>query len=140
MRFWPCPIIRPQYQSSSQTTNVVGIVGYLAPELTRTRRETTCANVFAFQAFMLENALLSCSNLPWYCFFCYLVVERREKTNIFTIWSIIYMSLYNFFCLMRDWKNAYFVSMFFYSDQIKIRETKTLLINQSKYIINSWQH
>ena len=36
-----------------QTTRVAGTVGYLAPELTRTRRATTCTDVFAFGAFML---------------------------------------------------------------------------------------
>jgi serine/threonine protein kinase len=35
---------------------VVGTVGYLAPELTRTRKATTCSDVFAFGAFMLEVA------------------------------------------------------------------------------------
>ena len=35
---------------------MAGTVGYLAPELTRTRRATTCTDVFAFGAFMLEVA------------------------------------------------------------------------------------
>jgi hypothetical protein len=35
---------------------VVGIVGYLTPELTRKRRATTCIDVFTFGAFMLEVA------------------------------------------------------------------------------------
>ncbi|KAB1225888.1 L-type lectin-domain containing receptor kinase V.5 [Morella rubra] len=39
-----------------QTTHVVGTVGYLAPELTRTGKATTCTDVFAFGAFMLEMA------------------------------------------------------------------------------------
>ena len=39
-----------------QTTHVVGIVGYLTPELTRKRRATTCIDVFTFGAFMLEVA------------------------------------------------------------------------------------
>ncbi|KAB1199054.1 L-type lectin-domain containing receptor kinase IV.2 [Morella rubra] len=38
------------------TTHVVGTVGYLAPELTRTGKATTCTDVFAFGAFMLEMA------------------------------------------------------------------------------------
>jgi hypothetical protein len=42
--------------TNPQTTHVVGTVGYLAPELTRTRRATTCTDVFAFGAFMLEVA------------------------------------------------------------------------------------
>ncbi|XP_062172829.1 L-type lectin-domain containing receptor kinase SIT2-like [Alnus glutinosa] len=42
--------------TNSQTTNVVGTVGYLAPELPRTGRASTCSDVFAFGAFMLEVA------------------------------------------------------------------------------------
>ncbi|KAG2301952.1 hypothetical protein Bca52824_030603 [Brassica carinata] len=37
-----------------QTTNVVGTLGYLAPEHTRTGRATTATDVFAFGAFLLE--------------------------------------------------------------------------------------
>ncbi|KAG4205260.1 hypothetical protein ERO13_A04G093100v2 [Gossypium hirsutum] len=39
-----------------QTTHVVGTVGYLAPELTRTGEATPCTDVFAFGAFLLEVA------------------------------------------------------------------------------------
>ncbi|KAB1225893.1 L-type lectin-domain containing receptor kinase IV.2 [Morella rubra] len=39
-----------------QTTHVAGTIGYLAPELTRTGKATTCTDVFAFGAFMLEMA------------------------------------------------------------------------------------
>ncbi|XP_060667705.1 L-type lectin-domain containing receptor kinase IV.2-like isoform X1 [Ziziphus jujuba] len=39
-----------------QTTHVVGTVGYLAPELTKTGKATTRTDVFAFGAFMLEVA------------------------------------------------------------------------------------
>jgi serine/threonine protein kinase len=39
-----------------QTTHVVGTMGYLAPELARTRRVTPAADVFAFGAFVLEVA------------------------------------------------------------------------------------
>ncbi|XP_062172845.1 L-type lectin-domain containing receptor kinase SIT2-like isoform X2 [Alnus glutinosa] len=42
--------------TNPQTTHVVGTVGYLAPELTRTGMATTCSDVFAFGAFMLEVA------------------------------------------------------------------------------------
>ncbi|KAF8387817.1 hypothetical protein HHK36_026477 [Tetracentron sinense] len=38
------------------TTHVVGTLGYLAPELTRSRKATTGTDVFAFGAFMLEVA------------------------------------------------------------------------------------
>lgn len=39
-----------------QTTNVVGTLGYLAPELCRTGKATTSTDVFAFGAFLLEVA------------------------------------------------------------------------------------
>ncbi|XP_058099363.1 L-type lectin-domain containing receptor kinase IV.1-like [Magnolia sinica] len=39
-----------------QTTHVVGTLGYLAPELTRSGKATTSTDVFAFGAFMLEVA------------------------------------------------------------------------------------
>uniref|UniRef100_A0A2N9ITY5 non-specific serine/threonine protein kinase n=1 Tax=Fagus sylvatica TaxID=28930 RepID=A0A2N9ITY5_FAGSY len=42
--------------TNPKTTHVIGTVGYLAPELTRTRRATTCTDVFSFGAFMLEVA------------------------------------------------------------------------------------
>jgi serine/threonine protein kinase len=42
--------------TNPQTTGVVGTVGYLAPELTRTGRATTFTNVFAFGAFLLKVA------------------------------------------------------------------------------------
>ena len=42
--------------SNPQTTNLVGTVGYLAPELLKTGKATTSTDVFAFGAFMLEVA------------------------------------------------------------------------------------
>ncbi|GLT59341.1 hypothetical protein SLA2020_321640 [Shorea laevis] len=39
-----------------QTTHMVGTVGYLAPEHTRTGKATTSTDVFAFGAFLLEVA------------------------------------------------------------------------------------
>ncbi|KAH7531122.1 hypothetical protein JRO89_XSUnG0019200 [Xanthoceras sorbifolium] len=42
--------------SNPQTTNLVGTVGYLAPELLRTGKATTSSDVFSFGAFMLEVA------------------------------------------------------------------------------------
>ncbi|XP_059429270.1 L-type lectin-domain containing receptor kinase IV.2-like [Corylus avellana] len=44
------------HDTNPQTTRVVGTVGYLAPELTRTGRATTLTDVFAFGAFLLEVA------------------------------------------------------------------------------------
>ncbi|KAI3777985.1 hypothetical protein L2E82_06913 [Cichorium intybus] len=40
--------------SHPATTNVVGTLGYLAPELTRTGKPTTSSDVFAFGALLLE--------------------------------------------------------------------------------------
>ncbi|KAH7531119.1 hypothetical protein ACOSQ2_025200 [Xanthoceras sorbifolium] len=42
--------------SIPQTTNLVGTVGYLAPEFLRTGKATTSTDVFAFGVFMLEVA------------------------------------------------------------------------------------
>ncbi|KAJ8636677.1 hypothetical protein MRB53_010944 [Persea americana] len=42
--------------TNPQTTHVVGTLGYIAPELTRTGKVTTSTDVFAFGAFMLEVA------------------------------------------------------------------------------------
>ncbi|XP_010262571.1 PREDICTED: L-type lectin-domain containing receptor kinase IV.1-like [Nelumbo nucifera] len=42
--------------ANPQTTHVVGTLGYLAPELTRTGKATTITDVFAFGALMLEVA------------------------------------------------------------------------------------
>ncbi|TYI33200.1 hypothetical protein ES332_A04G116300v1 [Gossypium tomentosum] len=39
-----------------QTTHIMGTLGYLAPEHTRTGRATPCTDVFAFGAFVLEVA------------------------------------------------------------------------------------
>ncbi|XWS43748.1 hypothetical protein CRYUN_Cryun16bG0130500 [Craigia yunnanensis] len=39
-----------------QTTHIVGTLGYLAPEHTRTGKATPCTDVFAFGAFLLEVA------------------------------------------------------------------------------------
>ncbi|KAI8573915.1 hypothetical protein RHMOL_Rhmol01G0312800 [Rhododendron molle] len=39
-----------------ETTHVVGTIGYLAPELSRTGKATTSTDVFAFGAFILEVA------------------------------------------------------------------------------------
>ncbi|XP_020590207.1 L-type lectin-domain containing receptor kinase IV.1-like [Phalaenopsis equestris] len=42
--------------SNLQTTRVVGTLGYLAPELSRTGKSTTSSDVFGFGAFLLEVA------------------------------------------------------------------------------------
>ncbi|RCV40173.1 hypothetical protein SETIT_9G031000v2 [Setaria italica] len=42
--------------SDSQTTHVIGTLGYLAPEMIKTGKATPSADVFAFGAFLLEVA------------------------------------------------------------------------------------
>ncbi|KAL3521124.1 hypothetical protein ACH5RR_019273 [Cinchona calisaya] len=43
-----------EHGSNPGTTRVVGTLGYLAPELTKTGKPTTSSDVFAFGAFLLE--------------------------------------------------------------------------------------
>ncbi|XAR66258.1 Non-specific serine/threonine protein kinase [Bertholletia excelsa] len=43
-----------EHGTNPSTTRVVGTLGYLAPELTRTGKPTTSSDVFAFGALMLE--------------------------------------------------------------------------------------
>ncbi|KAF8411592.1 hypothetical protein HHK36_004149 [Tetracentron sinense] len=45
----------------SDTTNIVGTLGYLAPELTKTGKATTCTDVYGYGALMLE---VSCGRRP----------------------------------------------------------------------------
>ncbi|MCL7035128.1 hypothetical protein MKW94_028001 [Papaver nudicaule] len=42
--------------TNPQTTNVVGTLGYIAPEMTKTGRATTASDVYSFGAFLLEVA------------------------------------------------------------------------------------
>ncbi|MCL7025539.1 hypothetical protein MKW94_000460 [Papaver nudicaule] len=47
--------------TNPQTTNVVGTLGYIAPELTRTGKATASTDVFGFGAFLLE---VGCGRRP----------------------------------------------------------------------------
>lgn len=47
--------------SDPKTSRVVGTMGYIAPELTRTGKATTCTDVFAFGVFLLE---VTCGRRP----------------------------------------------------------------------------
>ncbi|GKV10024.1 hypothetical protein SLEP1_g21449 [Rubroshorea leprosula] len=57
-----------------QTTHVVGTMGYLAPEHTRTGKATTSTDVFAFGAFLLEVA---CGRRP--------IEPRAETENLILV-------------------------------------------------------
>ncbi|XP_019102508.1 PREDICTED: L-type lectin-domain containing receptor kinase IV.1-like isoform X4 [Camelina sativa] len=69
--------------SDPQTTHVVGTLGYLAPEHTRTGRATTATDVFAFGAFLLE---VTCGRRP---------IEMQHETDetfllvdwVFGLWN-----------------------------------------------------
>ncbi|XP_021757278.1 L-type lectin-domain containing receptor kinase S.4-like [Chenopodium quinoa] len=50
-----------EHGTDPSTTRVVGTLGYLAPELTRTGRPTTSSDVFAFGALLLE---IACGRRP----------------------------------------------------------------------------
>ncbi|GKV32941.1 hypothetical protein SLEP1_g41504 [Rubroshorea leprosula] len=59
------------------TTNLVGTIGYLAPELTRTGMASTSTDVFAFGAFLLEVA---CGRRP--------IEQWRQAEEVFLVESI----------------------------------------------------
>ncbi|KAK3406965.1 hypothetical protein EUGRSUZ_K03097 [Eucalyptus grandis] len=59
--------------TNPQTTHLVGTLGYLAPENTRTARATTRTDVFAFGAFLLEVA---CGRRP---------IEAREEEDVILV-------------------------------------------------------
>ncbi|CAA7052238.1 unnamed protein product [Microthlaspi erraticum] len=63
--------------SDPQTTHVVGTLGYLAPEHTRTGRATTATDVFAFGAFLLEVA---CGRRPIE------ICQDRDETFLLVDW------------------------------------------------------
>ncbi|KAG7964858.1 hypothetical protein I3843_09G192000 [Carya illinoinensis] len=61
-----------------QTTHVVGTLGYLAPEHTRSGKATTSTDVFAFGAFLLEVA---CGRRP---------IEQRAEDSLLVDWVFSY--------------------------------------------------
>ncbi|OVA15594.1 Protein kinase domain [Macleaya cordata] len=66
--------------TNPQTTNVVGTLGYLAPELTRTGKATASVDVFAFGAFLLEVA---CGRRP-----IELQKSETEESQILVDWVL----------------------------------------------------
>ncbi|KAE8696569.1 L-type lectin-domain containing receptor kinase IV.1 [Hibiscus syriacus] len=63
------------HETEPHTTHVVGTLGYLAPELTRTGKATPCTDVFAFGAFLLEVA---CGRRP--------ISQSRTEAVILVDW------------------------------------------------------
>ncbi|KAK3406953.1 hypothetical protein EUGRSUZ_K03083 [Eucalyptus grandis] len=59
--------------TNPQSTHVVGTLGYMAPENTRTARATTSADVYAFGAFLLEVA---CGRRP---------IEVQEEDHVILV-------------------------------------------------------
>ncbi|XP_021763285.1 L-type lectin-domain containing receptor kinase IV.2-like [Chenopodium quinoa] len=49
------------HNNDPRTTNVVGTIGYIAPEVSRTQKPTTSSDVFAFGMFLLE---VGCGRRP----------------------------------------------------------------------------
>ncbi|GLT38954.1 hypothetical protein SLA2020_131670 [Shorea laevis] len=62
-----------------QTTHVVGTLGYLAPEHTRTRKATTSTDLFAFGAFLLEVA---CGRRP---------IEPQGETEDLILLDLVFL-------------------------------------------------
>ncbi|XP_022767586.1 L-type lectin-domain containing receptor kinase IV.1-like [Durio zibethinus] len=65
-----------------QTTHVVGTLGYLAPEHTRTGKASPCTDVFAFGAFLLEVA---CGRRP---------IEAQSQTEDIILVDWVYSCWY----------------------------------------------
>ncbi|GLU11562.1 hypothetical protein SLE2022_282990 [Rubroshorea leprosula] len=57
-----------------ETTNLVGTIGYLAPEITRTGMASTSTDVFAFGVFLLEVA---CGRRP--------IEQQRQPEEVFLV-------------------------------------------------------
>ncbi|KAI3447814.1 hypothetical protein Pfo_004479 [Paulownia fortunei] len=71
---------------NSHTTNVVGTIGYIAPELTRTGKASTSTDVFAYGILLLEVA---CGRAP--------VVYEADRNVILVDWVAECMQTGNIF-------------------------------------------
>ncbi|GKV32925.1 hypothetical protein SLEP1_g41487 [Rubroshorea leprosula] len=60
--------------ANPETTKLVGTIGYLAPEITRTGMASTSTDVFAFGAFLLEVA---CGRRP--------IEQQRQPDEVFLV-------------------------------------------------------
>ncbi|XP_073146107.1 probable L-type lectin-domain containing receptor kinase VI.1 [Henckelia pumila] len=66
----------------SHTTNVVGTIGYIAPELTRTGKASTRTDVFAFGILLLE---LACGRAP--------IVSELDRDVVLVDWVVECMQI-----------------------------------------------
>ncbi|KAJ6823510.1 L-type lectin-domain containing receptor kinase IV.1-like [Iris pallida] len=67
-----------QHGIDPRSTRIIGTIGYLAPELSRTGRSSTMTDVFAFGAFLLEVA---CGRRP-------LVLEAQGEKLVLVDWVL----------------------------------------------------
>ncbi|XP_075502377.1 putative L-type lectin-domain containing receptor kinase VI.1 [Primulina tabacum] len=70
----------------SHTTNVVGTIGYIAPELTRTGKASTRTDIFAFGILLLE---LACGRAP--------IVFEMDRDVILADWVVECMQVNSIF-------------------------------------------
>lgn len=70
----------------SHTTNVVGTIGYIAPELTRTGKASTRTDVYAFGILLLE---LACGRGP--------IVSEMDRDVILADWVVECMQIGSIF-------------------------------------------
>ncbi|XP_031479801.1 L-type lectin-domain containing receptor kinase S.4-like [Nymphaea colorata] len=79
--------------TNPQTTNVVGTLGYMAPELPITGRATTSSDVFSFEVFLLEMAYGRRPVEP----------TRPSDEAVFLTWVNICRKKENLLCVMDEW-------------------------------------
>ncbi|KAL8504889.1 hypothetical protein ACS0TY_016181 [Phlomoides rotata] len=83
---------------NSHTTNVVGTIGYIAPELTRTGKASTSSDVFAFGILLLEVA---CGRAP--------VVYEAHRNVILVDWVAECLQMGTIFDVVDDRLNSMYV-------------------------------
>lgn len=83
---------------NSHTTNVVGTIGYIAPELTRTGKASKSTDVFAYGILLLEVA---CGRAP--------VVYEAHRNVILVDWVAECLQVGNIFDAVDDKLNSMYV-------------------------------
>lgn len=83
---------------NSHTTNVVGTIGYIAPELTRTGKASTSSDVFAFGILLLEVA---CGRAP--------VVYEAHRNVILVDWVAECLQMGTIFDVVDERLNSMYV-------------------------------